>query len=163
MATLNLKNGTRPAVWKVLRETIKADPAYDQAQIGLSFYDGDPDGLADLDTFPSGVMQFFPACGNMSWFDERSQSGALVVQVEARIRSLDCEDIFNLQEALETTLSTVDSPQFALQAGLVNAGAVTGLVLFQQPLRVQSAGKAGTDGLFRLVGQFVVEVLRPLN
>ena len=164
MSTLNLKPGYRTAVWRIVKAALEADPVYAEARLERLYFDGDPAGtaLTDLDTTREGAILFFPTAGLMRWFDERSASGALVVNVEARLHRLDCEDIFDLQEALESTLNTLDTAAQSLQTELVNAGAVTGLILFQTPLHTVGA-KPGTDNLWRLTGQFTIEVLRPLD
>lgn len=161
VATLNLGTGYRTAVYQVVKAALEADPVYGQAGVQLLWYDGDPEAISDLDGVQQPCLQFFPTAGNMAWFDESSQAGALVVGVEARLLALDVEDVFNLQEALEDTLNTINDPG-GLQADLVSAGAVTGLILFTQPLKPVASGKPGSDNLFRLQGQFVVEVRRPL-
>ncbi len=160
MATLNLKDGRRTEVWRRLKARLLADPVYDLAEVRLVFFDGDPESINDLDGHPGAVLQFLPTAGTMSWQDEASVSGALLVSVEARLVGLDVEDIFNLQEALESTLDSLGDCK--LQDDLVKAGALTGLVLFNQPLRPKP-GPPGGDNSFRLAGQFVVEVRIPLN
>ena len=158
MATLNLKDGYRTEVWRLLKQAIQDDPVYEDAGIGLIFFDGDPEAVRDLDTVVP-CLRFLPTSGPASRFDESSTSAALVVQVEARLARLDVEDVFNLQEVLESTLNTIGDVAAGMR--LVDAGAVTGEILFQQPLR-PAVGQPGADNLIRLTGQFSIEVRRPL-
>jgi hypothetical protein len=158
MATLDLKDSYRTEVWRVIRAAIEADITYENAGIALQFFDGDPGIVADLDAAQSPVLRFLPTAGGVQWHDEGSINAALTVNVEARLTVLDCEDIFNLQEAIEDTLNTLDT---AMQQSLRDAGAVTGLIVFNRPLAL-TPGVPGADRLFRLTGQFTIEVRRPL-
>lgn len=160
MSTLDLTTSYRTAVYRVLRAAIEDDEVYSRAGIALQFYDGDPRILADQDTEAVPSLRFFPELGEMSWYTETSANGALIVHVEARLAALDMEDVFDLQETLESTLNTINDPS-GLQTDLVSAGATTGLVLFDRPLNV--SGRLVNDNLIRLSGQFIVEVLRPLG
>lgn len=159
--SLNLPDSDRAKVYRVVKAAVQADAAYEDARVTLVFPDGDPESIRDLDSIQGPALLFFPACARQAWFDEGSQSGAVEFLVEARLPTLNVEDVFNLQAQIEATLNTIDDPT-GLQSDLVDAGAVTGLVLFTQPLRPIS-GKAGEDHLFRLSGQFVVEVRRALR
>jgi hypothetical protein len=160
MATLALKDSYRTEVWRVMRAAIEADRTYEDAGIALQFFDGDPGIVADLDAAQCPVLRFLPTAGGVQYHDEGSINAALTVNVEARLTVLDCEDIFNLQEAIEDTLNTLDNAP-VLQRDLIDAGAVTGLIVFNRPLAL-APGVPGADRLFRLTGQFTIEVRRPL-
>lgn len=160
MATLNLTSSYRTAVWNAIKAAIRADTVYDKAGIRVVFFDGDRDTIEDLDNVQGPVLRFLPTAGSVQWHDEGSINAALTVNVEAHLTQLDVEDVFNLQEAIEDTLNTLDTPA-TLQTSLITAGAVTGLIVFNQPLR-PAPGPPGADGFFRLTGQFTIEVRRPL-
>lgn len=160
MATLNLTSSYRTGVWNAIKSAIQADTTYDSAGIRIVFFDGTRDSIEDMDNVQGPVLRFLPTAGAVQWFDEASINAALVVNVEAHLNQLDVEDVFNLQEAIEDTLNTLDTPA-TLQTALITAGAVTGLIVFNQPLR-PAPGSPGADGMFRLTGQFTIEVRRPL-
>jgi hypothetical protein len=160
MATLNLPTDVRTACWRLLKAQVQADTTYPAAGIDLVFFDGSRDAARDLADFDRPCLRFYPALGPMKWFDEGSQENALIVLVEAILTTPDCEDVLNLQGALESTLDTVSN--LALQSSLVNDGAVTGLILFAQPLN-PSRSQPSKDGVIRLTGNLVVEVRRPLS
>jgi hypothetical protein len=157
-AYLDFPGGYRAAVWTLLEAAVEADPVYAAADVALVFYDGDPESLRAVETYGRPVLRFLPALGNQAWFDEGSMAGALIVFVEAYLPRCNVVDLMNLQEVLETTLNTVQGVTF--QQALVTAGAVTGLVLFTQPLNLARGPAA--DNCLRATGQFTIEVRRPL-
>lgn len=161
MATLNLTTSHRTAVWRLLRAALQDDTVYASAGIDLRFLDGDFEAVADLDTYRA-VVQFVGSSGTASWLTESSSGASLIVQVRATIASQDIEDVFDLQHALESSLNSLGD--LDLQADLVAAGAWTGLILFNQPLRIVPGSKGGPadDGLLRCQGQFEIQVRRPL-
>lgn len=159
MATLNLANAPTTLVWRLIRARLEADVLLPGAGIRVVYMDGDPEAIRDLSTMGAPCVRVIPAMGNMAWFDEQSAGGALAVYVEAFLLSPDCEDLFNLQHALETILNSIGDTTF--QQDLVGADAITGLILPSQPL-VPQRGREGDDTSYRAVGQFTIEVRRPL-
>jgi hypothetical protein len=159
VAKLNLPDGPSVAVWRVIKAKLDADTTLPGAGIGLSYFDGNPQSLADLDQ-EAPVLQFYPQFGPQSWFDEGSVAKPLAVNVRAVLEGYDVEDALNLQDALEGVLNTIGD--MAFQQSLVDAGAVTGLILFSRPLN-QSPAAAANDGLFRLNGSFTIDVRHGLN
>jgi hypothetical protein len=165
VATLDFGNGDTPgfraAVYRVLKAAIVASPAWKSSGAYLSWFDGDPEVISDLDTIGGPALQFLPIAGPSSGqWDESSMRAPLIMQIEGRLTVLDVEDILNMQEALETALDTFIAAS-TLQADLVAAGASVGLITWTQPLR-PTAMKPGADNLFRLTGSFSVEVRRQL-
>lgn len=158
MATLDLRDSPRTLVWRRIREAIEGAAELANAGVALSFYDGDPSAISDLDGSAVAALRFLPLPGNQEWYDESRAAGGLVVEIQGVLRSLDAEDVFNLQHALERALDTAGDPK--LQEDLVEAGAITGLVLFRVPLRPKVAnGVAGQDHLLRLSGSFEITVV----
>ena len=160
MATLNLPTSHRTNVWRVIKAAIEADTTYPDAGFALQFFDGSSEVLSDTDQ-QAPVLQIEPRLSRQEWFTEGSQAGLLEIVITAVVPGYDVEDTFNLQDALEATLNTIDDPG-GLQASLVSARATTGLINFVQPLAPRP-GPTAADGLFRLQGRFTVEVERPLN
>lgn len=159
MATLNLPDTPRTLVWRLLVARLQADPALSAAIDTWITWDGSRDSNADLTTARGVALRIYPVSGPMTWFCESSQSGALAVALEAWIPGLDAEDLLNLQGALEAALYPDDGQSF--RRALVAAGAVTGLIEFVTPL-AQPHAAAGGQGGFHPLGQFKVDVLRPL-
>jgi hypothetical protein len=162
MATLDLPDDPRTAVWRLIVARLQADAALAGAVPTWLVWDGASDSNADLASKRAPVLRLYPVLGPMSWYSAESQQGALVVAVEAYIPGLDCEDVLNLQGAIEAALyPQADADQFAFQRSLVAAGAVTGYILFGQPLS-QPPPQAGGSGAFRPMGTFRVDVERRL-
>jgi hypothetical protein len=154
MASLNLPASPHAAVWAVLVRALRADTTYLDAGITLVFPEGDRESAADLDDSDAGV-RFTPGVGGARWFDEASASSDLRVAVEVSLRRPDADDLLNLQNALLSTLNTISGD---LRGDLCDAGANTGLLLFDQPFQPSPAA----DGRLRARGGFSLEVLRTL-
>lgn len=159
MATLNLPVGARVAVWRLVKAQLLADPGLAAAGVKLVFFDGatDRQAVADQADAPKPNVTFLATLGRMSWFTERSHSGALVISYRVAIDSTDDEDLLNLQEALEGVFYPSDD--FAFHQSLVAAGAVTGEALFASPLSLPQSS-AGGSGLLMPTGQIVLDVER---
>jgi hypothetical protein len=162
MATLNLPIGGRVAVWRLVKAAIQADPILQAAEIAQVFFDGSSDrtALQSPDNVTGPTVFWLATLGRMSWFNEQSQSGALVISYQVVIPSTDDEDLLNVQEAIEAVFYPADN--FVFHQSLINASAVTGEALFAQPLTAPIA-TAGSSGLLKPSGQIVLEVIRPLG
>jgi hypothetical protein len=157
MASLALTDGKRTGVYRVIKAAFEADTTLPAAGVRLVWLDGDDAAVRDLD--PEGaILRFVPTLGPVRWSDEASIEGALIVRVQGVIPGNDVEDAMNLQDAIEGVINTIPRPD--MQHDLTDAGALTGLILFTQPLTVANAATAGSDGLLRLQGAFAVDYQR---
>lgn len=159
MASLNLPDGARVAVWRLVKQQLRGDATLAASGVELVFFEGDlsRDTLTALRDRGGPAVLFLATLGRMAWFTERSMSGALVVSYQVLIPGLDDEDALNLQEAIEAALYPADGHAF--EQSLVDAGAVTGQPIFASPLTMQPA-TAGTSGLLQPTGQFVLDIER---
>ena len=155
MATLALSDSTYTAVWRLLRTRLETHAQLLAAGFRLVFLDGDPESIRNLSAYNGPALRFLPQLGANAWQNEYQTTCPLVCYVEAFLGAPDIEDLFNLQQALNQRLDSVNDEVF--QAALVAAGASTGLVLFAQPLQPQR-GREGQDTVYRAVGQFVIDV-----
>jgi hypothetical protein len=165
MSTLYLPDGVRTAVWRLVKAQLRTDPVLSREFITQVFFEGPADRKAttSLDEYGTDVaVRYLASLGRMVWADERSMEGDLIVSYEVFVRSLDDEDVFNVQEAIESALYPADNHAFEqslIDAGGDFGGATTGQARFSQPTSQALAG-AGRDGVFRPTGQFVIEVKR---
>jgi hypothetical protein len=165
MSTLYLPDGVRTAVWRLVKAQLRADTVLSRPFITQVFFEGagDREEIQSLQSYGTDVVvRYLCTLGSMSWWNERSQVGALVVSYETFVRSLDDEDALNVQEAIESALYPDDG--FAFHQSLIDAyapgvGAVTGQPHFVTPLTTPLSA-AGREGTFRPTGQFVIEVER---
>lgn len=166
MATLYLPDGVRTAVWRLVKARLRADPVLSRRDVITQvFFEGSVDRttLKALDEYETPVaIRYLATLGRMDWADERSMKGELVVSYEVFVRSLDDEDVFNVQEAIEAALYPADNHAFEqslIDAGGASDGATTGQARFSQPA-TQPIAVAGREGVFRPTGQFTIEVKR---
>lgn len=161
MATLNLPDCEPTAVWRLVKDRLRADAALSAAGVELLFFDGTREATAD--DFAGGPrLVFLATLGQMAWFAEGSFSGALVVAYKAVLDGLDDEDALNLFGALRSALYPAGGGD-DFRAALVDAGAVTGDVEFPAPVNLPPLSSAGKAGVLVPDGRFVVAVEQRLN
>lgn len=162
MATLNLPTDPRTAVWRLIVAQLQADPDLAREVAVWITWTGEDADNSPLFDLPSPALRLTPVIGPQSWYDAASERGSLVIEVEAWITGNDVEDMLNLQGAIEGALYPADSAaQWAFQQALVAAGAITGLIEFNDPLNEKLKQMVGQSG-FSPVGTFKIDVQRTL-
>lgn len=157
MPYLNLPASTFEDVWTLIRDRIIFSPILDEAGVSRVFITGDPNQSRDLPSYQAPAIIFGVKLGQRRWQDETlAQVGNLSITMRVMLTVPDTADHLRLQSALEkTVLSSCDC---GWQSQLIEAGASTGLVLFDQPLNVVP-GRVDADGDMILAGQFSIEVI----
>jgi hypothetical protein len=161
MATLNLPIDPRTAVWRLTRERLQADATLAGAVETWLTWDGAADSNADLESKRGPALRLYPLMAPMGWYSAESQRAPLVIMVEAAIPGMDVEDILNLQGAIEDALYPPGGAEDDWLRQLTDAGAVTGLFDFVQPLNDPSA-RAGGGGNFEPIGSLRIDVMKAL-
>lgn len=158
MPYLNLPSSSFELAWNLIQERIMFSPILDEAGITRVFITGDPNQTRDMPSYQAPVIVFGARLGPRRWQDESlSQVGNLSVAMRVTLTVPDTGDHLRLQSALErTVLSSCDCDW---QSRLIEAGANTGLVLFDQPLNVVPSRGDVVSDMMVLAGQFSVEIV----
>lgn len=161
MGRLNLADCPKTLIWKAIVDRIRSDATLSAAGLEaiLAWEDTDGDNR-ELDDFQGAALRLTPQLGAMTWLFEATQSGALVVAVEASLPGMDATDFLNLQHAIEGALYPDDANAWI--NSLVILGAETGLIEFIAPLS-EDPSTAGSDGKWRPMGTFKINVRRELQ
>lgn len=161
MARLNLPDGARARIFDAIVAQLRGNPTLQASGVDawLAWEDLEGDNQS-LDDVQGAAVRLTPELGAMAWRYAGAQSSALVVSIEASLPGMSGHDFLNLQDAIEAALYPDDNHAF--EQSLVALGADTGLIRFVQPL-TEAAATAGSDGQWRPMGTFEVDVLRNLS
>lgn len=159
MAVLKLPQDPRTAVFRQLVKTLRSDPVLSREVKTWLAWDRALTSVVGLTAAAPCSLRLTPTIGSQKWYTPDSNSGMLVVTVEAKILSWDADDHMNLWGAIERALYPTDrTRELEIEAAFVALGAVTGMFEFTQPLTTQGAG--GEDNIWECTGQMQIEVQR---
>jgi hypothetical protein len=158
---LPYNDSPRTLVFRAIDDILRADANLSRAfsKVGsFRSWRGGPEDKQDFAQTQAPAVRITPVPGPESWWYPGATSGDLVVKVEMLVGSLCSDDVENLFWAFQRALVPTDQASaLAIHKKLVAAGAVTGLVLFEQPA-IDPDPSAGSDGQFRAFGSMKIEV-----
>jgi hypothetical protein len=119
---------------------------------------GLPEDKADFALQQGVAVRLTPVPHAENWWFPGATKGDLVIMVEMLVSGLVVDDVENLFYAMAKVLRPSDpTTMFAVHDKLKTAGATTGLIEAVNPAHDPNPS-AGSDGQFRPVGSFKIEV-----
>jgi hypothetical protein len=158
---LPFNDSPRTLVFRCIDDILRADANLQRSlsRVGsFRSWRGGPEDKSDFAQTQAPAVRITPVPAPESWWYPGSTKGDLVVKIELLAGGLCVDDVENLFWALQRALvPTGQAEALAIHKKLVDAGAMTGLILFEQPATDPDPG-AGSDGQFRAFGQLKIEV-----
>lgn len=166
MAVLKLPTDPRTAVWRLLVQTLKADPTLNRTVKTWLCWEEPTKTSLLLTAATSPCIRLTPIPGPQRWYTPDSNIGELQVKVEVDILTWDVDDYLNLQGAIERALYPPDrEKELAIERAFVAAGAETGQWQFSQPVMDPKAGdpEPGQPPQFNCLGMMKIDVIRTIR
>lgn len=160
MGRLNLTDGARALIFRAIVERLRTNATLQSSGVEhwLAWEDVDGDNKA-LDELHAPAVRLTPNLGAMAWLFAGTQSGDLVVDIEASLPGMHADDFMNLQDAIEEAFYADD--QFTFCRTLQDLGATTGQIEFIKPLS-QDSRSVGADEVWRPLSSFKIAINRNL-
>lgn len=159
MALLDLPDSPYWRVWQLIRDRLSADSGLANAGVRIVYLDGTTDPLNDQECYNEASIFVMPNLGAAQWRYEDSHLTQLTVTFLLQLPRADFQDAFNLQFAIESACTSLFRNDF--QKALTDAGADTGLVLFNRP--AFTTGIPGQNNMLKLQSQLVIDVRRQFS
>jgi hypothetical protein len=162
VATLDLDQAPRAAVYRKLVELIRNDPTIRRIfrPTSIRAWDGKPQDSAPFDTTIAPCLRITPSNGPDEWLYPEAFAGDLYLNVELVVRGTDCDDVFNVWFAIQRAIYPRDfTAKTANVTALQQAGAKTGLAQFSLP----AFDPNPSDNYFAAAGQIKISVREQLS
>ncbi len=135
MATLNLPTSPQTSVFRAIDKILRQDLTL-RTLFGDNFisWQGDPQDSREMTKTMAPAIRITPVVGPDTWKFPESFAGELFIAYELIIDGFDIDDLFNVVWAVKRAIyPTVDATKLAINQTLQNAGALSGLVEFNNP------------------------------
>lgn len=158
---LPLNDSPRTLVFRCVDDILRADPVLRNIFAGedsFRSWQGRPSDMADFAQAQAPAIRITPIPDGEQYWHPGQMKGFLSIKVDLLLESFCVDDVENLFYAIQRALvPSENSARLARELKLKDSGAMLGQVQFTMPA-YDPTPEAGTDGQFRAVGMFKIEV-----
>jgi hypothetical protein len=164
MATLDIIQGSRAKVFRVVVAQLRADPVLNNIIRTWLVWDGDDNCRQAVMSSQLPALRLTPTLGPGSWYSPDSQVGMLTIKIELAVPGIDADDPLNLWDSIEAALyPTGDRPmQLIYQQALRDRGAEIGQMLFAAPA-FDPGPPDQQEAVWACEGSMSINIIRTFN